>query len=383
MKTSRSNLRKLLPGQTVSKNGVTYTRLENDGRWSINVMINRVRHHLVVGLASEGFTKTQADEIIVALKARKRTSTHGVMAPKHSIQYTLSKAAKEYLVYLKETGGKDSENKEIHFRLHLVHLLGDRPLDKLTDDDWLRYITKRRGEGASAATINRERSALLHMLNTAVKRKLLQAMPCHLQRQREPEGRIIYLDAEQLVRLLDAAENDQSPHVYPFVMIAAFTGMRHESVLALRAEQIDVVHRIIRVLKDKTGARSQPMPQILADYLADFIKAMVPGAFLFPSARSKRGRVYQINGQFGRCVKRAELGEGVTPHTMRHTMASNAAHAGVDAATIMVMGGWKTLAMVQRYTHAANVQTAMDKLESRLHARTITPKLQKGSFDKP
>ena len=49
---------------------------------------------------------------------------------------------------------------------------------------------------------------------------------------------------------------------------------------------------------------------------------------------------------------------------MRHTMATNAAHAGVDGATLQALGGWKTRRMTERYTHPGQMRDAMDKLAS-------------------
>ena len=43
--------------------------------------------------------------------------------------------------------------------------------------------------------------------------------------------------------------------------------------------------------------------------------------------------------------------EGFTWHRNRHTFASRLAMAGADLLTIKEVGGWKTLAMVQRYAH--------------------------------
>ena len=74
-------------------------------------------------------------------------------------------------------------------------------------------------------------------------------------------------------------------------------------------------------------------------------------------------------------AKLAGITKHVTPHTLRHTAATNAAHAGLDAATIQAMGGWKTRAMAERYTHAASMQDAMDALQRRLTGVRITRKL--------
>ena len=69
-KLTRSAQRALKPGQSISEHGITYTRTANgDGRWSVNVMVARRRHHQVVGLESEGYTRTQAEDVVAALKA--------------------------------------------------------------------------------------------------------------------------------------------------------------------------------------------------------------------------------------------------------------------------------------------------------------------------
>jgi len=58
-----------------------------------------------------------------------------------------------------------------------------------------------------------------------------------------------------------------------------------------------------------------------------------------------------------------------------HTAATNAAHAGLDAATIQAIGGRKTRQMAERYTHAAELSSAMDMLQAPLDAGRITRKL--------
>ena len=365
LKLTRSAQRALKVGQSISEHGITYTRTANgDGRWSVNVMVARRRHHQVVGLESEGYTRTQAEDVVASLKAAKRSASHGVQA------------ADDYLDYLRRHDGKDIDTKERRFRDHIKPHLGRRPVARLTDDDWLAYVSKRKGEGASPGTINRERSALLHMLNTMRRRKILNAAPL-LARQREPQGKLVYLTPEESQRLLLAAQEDVSPLAHRFVMVTLYTGLRHSAALNLRAGDVDVQRRILWIGKDKAGRREQPMPQVLAQYLGKVIKGMEADAYLFPSQRAGGGRAYQMNAVFGRCVQRAGITKHVTPHTMRHTAATNAAHAGLDAATIQAMGGWKTRAMAERYTHAASMQDAMAALQKQLSGDAITPKLQR------
>lgn len=380
-KLTRSGMRGLKPGQTLGERGIEYTRLANgDGRWSVNVMVNRQRHHQVVGLESEGYTRTQAEALVATLKADKRTATHGIGGSKQKTVLSLARAADEYLQYLAKHDGRDLGTKEMRFREHLKPYLGHIHVSRLSDDDWLAYVAKRKGEGAAPSTINRERSALLHMLNTMRRRKMLAAVPL-LARQAEPEGKLVYLTPAESQRLLKAAANDQSDLAHPFIMITLYTGLRHEAALSLRAGDVDAERRILWIRHDKAGRREQPMPQILADYLTDYMASMgMQGEdYLFPSKRAKSGRAYQMNSVFARCVERAGITKHCTPHTMRHTAATNAAHAGLDAATIQMMGGWKTRAMAERYTHAASMRDAMDALQGRLTSSRVTRELHRPS----
>ena len=59
--------------------------------------------------------------------------------------------------------------------------------------------------------------------------------------------------------------------------------------------------------------------------------------------------------------RRAKL-TGVTPHVLRHKFASRLVMQGVDLRTVMELGGWKNLGMVQRYSHL-NQQHRLEAVE--------------------
>lgn len=51
-------------------------------------------------------------------------------------------------------------------------------------------------------------------------------------------------------------------------------------------------------------------------------------------------------------------------HSNRHTFASRCVMAGVDARTLQELGGWKSLAMLSRYSHLApgHLQAAVERI---------------------
>src|SRR5262249_42905629 len=88
-----------------------------------------------------------------------------------------------------------------------------------------------------------------------------------------------------------------------------------------------------------------------------------PGAYVF--AKRDGTRIQSITRAFRTACKRAGLAD-VTPHVLRHTFASRLAMAGVDLRTIQELGGWRSLRMVERYTHLspAHMAAAVERIAS-------------------
>lgn len=374
---SRSELRKLRPGERVYDRGVVYERLEGDGRWSVDVVVAKQRHRFVVGCESEGFTLTQARDVIASLKARKRERRHGVPAG-NARTITFKDAAALYEAHMRDTGGKDRDKKAQRLALHLVPKLGALPFAGITFADLKRYRTKREAEGAKVSTVNRELAVVSHLFRLAADAEelnLVSAPPCRIPRVKEPELNPVYLTPDQAQGLLAAAAEDPNPHVEAFVMIGLHTGMRRSAILRIRVADVDVRRRVLWVDKDKAGERQQPLTGELCAFLSAYMRDRLPeGAeYLFPAPRAEAGHAVNVYKAFVRCLAAAKLPHAVNDatgrraiviHTLRHTMATNASHAGVDGATLQQMGGWKTRRMVERYTHAGAMRDAMDKLEA-------------------
>jgi integrase len=371
-KLTRPNIRKLGAGQKIIENGINFERLVNgDGRYSVNIMVDGQRVHRVVGQESDGVTRKQVEDYIEQIKTEARKGRLNLPKGRKKI-LRFDQSAELYLQKLKEEGGKDLKMKSMRLDHNLIPFFKDKPLTQIASFDIERFKKKRIDSGVTQGTVNRDLAVLSHLFNKGIEWGWLDHRPARIKRFKENPGRITYLTSEQVKRFVEAAKEDQCPSIYPFIVIGLGTGMRRMEILSIRLEHIDLDQRTIFVPEAKAGTRTQPMTKQLADFLRGYIEIATTGQeWLFPSMGSKTGHVVAIEKPFRRVVKNAGLNpKEVVRHTLRHTAITHLVQAGVDLPTVKRISGHKTLAMVEKYAHqnGAHIQTAMDKLESRIQA---------------
>ena len=353
---TRPKIRHLRPGERITEHGITAERLrDGDVRYSVNIMVDGQRIHRVIGLASEGVTRSQAEQFIESKRTEAREGR--LSLPKgRKTHLTFECAAADYIIRLEETGGKNLVAKRRQLRLYLAPFFGSQRLDAITSFTVERYKKRRKDSGAAGGTINRELATLSHLFNKAVEWKWIKALPCKLTKLPESSGRIVVLTDDQADALLRAAIADEDPDCWLFVVFGLNTAMRHSEILRARFDHLDLAHRRLLIPKAKAGMREQPITQELADILEREQEMREDSdGWIFPSLRpnlSTQGHRLYMTRSFKRAVVRAGLdATQITPHVMRHTAITNLVKAGVDLPTIQRISGHKTLAMVLRYTH--------------------------------
>ena len=152
------------------------------------------------------------------------------------------------------------------------------------------------------------------------------------------------------------------------------TGLRWSEQIGLRWRDVDVLKSVITIGRSKNGSsRRVQMNQVVRSVLFDLATQRQrpddPDEIIF------RGAYRTVARLFSQAVSRAQTAlraagkdasnlDGYTWHSNRHTFASRLVMAGVDLRTVQELGGWKTLSMVQRYSHLApsHLQSAVDRL---------------------
>lgn len=199
----------------------------------------------------------------------------------------------------------------------------------------------------SRPTCNRYLAALKVCLNVAKdKHGYIASVPVFFMNE-ESKGRTRYLSREEITRLLD----ELPEHLRAPTVLALSTGLRRSRCIGLRWEQVDLDRKVVNIDGDemKNGENlAIPLSELAVEAIA--------------SQRGKHATfVFTYNGRgFTRPGKATWEGAleraGITDfrwHDLRHTWATMLTQAGVPDAVLMVLGGWKSMAMVRRYAHHA------------------------------
>ncbi len=129
-KLTRTNIRKVATSNKLQEHGISFERLsDGDGRYTVNIMVDGIRVHRVVGKESEGVTRTQAEVFIE--QARTDARKGRLNLPKgRKVVVGFREAANNYLVKLEKEGGEDLYMKKFRFDGHLKPFFKDDVLVK-------------------------------------------------------------------------------------------------------------------------------------------------------------------------------------------------------------------------------------------------------------
>ncbi len=138
------------------------------------------------------------------------------------------------------------------------------------------------------------------------------------------------------------------------------TGMRRAELISLNHDSVDLSRRVVRVTGKGSKMREIPLTASLCNEISLYLQSQssLKSADLRPEApllqTPRGGRLYPVF--VDRAVKR-ELGAtgGISgrksPHTLRHTLATELLEGGADLNSIKELLGHSSLAATQVYTH--------------------------------
>jgi integrase len=249
---------------------------------------------------------------------------------------------------------------------HVVRMLGHNMAPSEVTAAMLDgFVTARRNDGISNASINRDLSAIRVMLKRAQRLGLIHDLPLFPERRllKESEPRSLVLPIEWRDAQIEVFYERNRPEYAQLTMFLWHIGCRVGEAFGLTWDRVDFNRNRITFVKTKGNMpRCLPIPEAVKPILN--ARKLEGDANVFNFLYD----TYYVHYAAARdevCL-RLGLGDDVRAewvvHTLRHTCLTMLAQRGWSAPAIAQWAGHKSLAVTQRYVHgsAINLEELME-----------------------
>lgn len=255
----------------------------------------------------------------------------------------------------------------------------NRSWEQLTADDCRAYARARFEKGIAPATVHTELSRLRSCLHwAAAERKIGYSPKVWVPPAGKPRDRVLSPDeAAALIRAARAGDH----HIGVFTVLLFATGGRHSAITDLQWPQVDFERGIINLDADLPP---DPMHKAWRKGRAAVVMSAMARAILEEAHQIRTcdyviehgsRRVKSCREGFRNAVTRAGLSDDITPHVIRHTVASWANGKVQTAFTAQLLGHRDEATTRRVYTHAdaESTRPVVEIIEAQLAALPELP----------
>lgn len=263
------------------------------------------------------------------------------------IQHTWEEATERWL---KEKAHKRSLVRDEQAFAAVDSYLAGKAVSDI-DSEAIRAIQEELRKTRAPGTVNRIVAVLRGVASACVKWGWLAVAP-KVEAQHVDKHDPRFITRAQLVDLL----SELPPHLARMASFAVATGLRWSNVSGLRWEMVDLERGVAYVASGETKNR-RPIPVPLSVDARGVLEGIQKEG---PGGAGEAVSGYVFRDQLGRApigspktawrkaVKRAGL-QWLRFHDLRHTWAAWHTMSGTPPVVLKELGGWSSLAMVERY----------------------------------
>lgn len=249
--------------------------------------------------------------------------------------------------WLKEKAGKRSliRDRQAFAAIGIADpLVGQKAVVDLDAQFW-RGLGELLDEGRKPGATNRILAVVRSVLRRSVTWGWLTNAPkIELRKVVQQDPR--WITGEEFDRL----KTELPPHAQAIASFAVYTGLRASNIVKLRWDACDLAQGFCYVggSESKSG-RAIGVP--LSGRALRVLRGCIGNHpdYVFTDERG-RAPIRSIKTTWGKAIKRAGL-QGLRFHDLRHTWAAWHTLHGTSPIELKELGGWASLAMVERYSH--------------------------------
>ncbi|MFC2605863.1 MAG: site-specific tyrosine recombinase/integron integrase [Candidatus Nanosynbacter sp.] len=302
-----------------------------------------------------------------------------------------SEALADFLEHLEVEGGRSPRTIE-NYKLYLerfIDFAGDIDVAKITSETirkyrlWLnRYKNSNTGEELLLITQNYHLIALRGLLTYLSQRDISSLAADKITLPKTVRKQVTFLHYDEVVRLIEQIPLDNEPGLRDRAIIELLfsSGLRVSELVNLNRDHINLARREFMVrgkgqkdrpvfvsmsaaehVKNYLDARSDSLPALFISYSRRPTKPSVSGDYRRLGARS-------IQRMVSHYARLAGITKHVSPHTMRHSFATDLLMNGADLRAVQSMLGHSNIATTQIYTHVTDQH--LKDVHERFHSDT-------------
>jgi site-specific recombinase XerD len=281
----------------------------------------------------------------------------------------------DYIEHLEVEGGRSAKTAE-NYRLYLerfVEFSNDIPVNKITSEIvrkyrlWLNRYKNNQNDELATITQSYHLIALRGFLGYLSKRDIESLSPEKIELPKISRKQVTFLHYDEIARMLDAISLDDEVGLRDRAIIELLfsSGLRVSELVNLNRDHVNTKRREFMVRgkgqKDRPVFIGEAAAGRVEDYLASRLDNLPP---LFLSY--SRNNVATTTGDFRRLTARsiqriiskyarlAGITKHVSPHTMRHSFATDLLMNGADLRSVQSMLGHSNISTTQVYTHVTD-----------------------------
>lgn len=295
------------------------------------------------------------------------------VASSHTLRnYTLDLSS-FYYFFLNEILKVDKEDERIKisldlgdFHLEQKNLFHVKDVNKYHIRDYLAHLHQK---NFSRKTILRRLSALRSFFKFLVKEGSLSVSP--LEEIDSPKNIKLLpktLTYEEVEYFFSQPDLTSYLGLRDRVMMELFysSGLRMSELVALNKEDIDLKNLCLRVRGKGKKERIVPITKIASDWVKKYLlhelrhvtcvthAKELDSSAIFLNKWGKRITTRSVDRSFQQYLKKSGLSSKITPHILRHTIATHWLEKGMDLKTIQTLLGHKSLSTTTIYTQVSS-----------------------------
>ncbi len=302
------------------------------------------------------------------LRVVKNASEHTVRNYAIDLNSFKNFLEKEWLkeIHSEELPEKIQYNETYEHRVSLRDYL--LPIEKIDRRSIRAFLADLSANEANKRTIVRRLSSLRTFFKFSYKEKFIPTNPIEDIENPKIEKKIpISLSYEQVQKLFD------QPDIHTFLGFRDRTimelfyssGLRVSELVALNRKDFDPKQLLIKLKGKGKKERIIPITKNAADWIVAYLEhperyrdmeghlAQVDDEAIFLNKLGSRLTPRSVDRKFDKYLTASGLAGKVTPHTIRHTIATHWLENGMDLKTIQVLLGHSSLATTTIYTHVS------------------------------